>query len=1043
VNVIGDGSRSRHGGSAPTTDERRLVSVVFVDVVGSTRLAEGLDPEDWKALINGAFTALTIPIHRYEGTVAQYLGDGFLAFFGAPVAHEDDATRSVRAGLEVVEAARNYASDVRQRFGLEFAVRVGIHTGPVVVGDVGTDLRREYLAVGDTVNVAARLQSQAQPMAVLISDSTKRLVSDGFALDDAGVVEIRGRVEPIRTFAPRRTTSGPDVLRDELSYSAVPMIGRTDELERLLAATDATRAGVGRLVVLVGEPGIGKSRLLREWRVAADRGVRWTQANMPAHASSVAYYLAGEVIRAMLELTREADSQALDEVIRRSDVDGTLSEGRALLASLLSIGLADADPSSPHLTPLGRQARYLQLIRAVACARSQEPHVVALNDVHWSDPSSVALLGRLMELHAELPLLVCVVARPDSQVPGWRLVEAARESAGAGIVEISLEALPRDQASQLVGQLLGGDVPDELTEFVVRRTDGNPLFIEETVRMLVERRFVTRHDGASRFEGRDADDIPANLQGLLAARIDRLEPHVRHALRVASVIGRTVPVGVLDRLLTPDGVTTPVVLACLEREGLMRLARTEPSVEFTFRHQLIHDAAYRSLPREQRRDLHRAVAELLEENSAEQVDELADTLAYHFSRGGEPASAAEYQLRAADRAARSFANDEAIHHFGAALKGDAAHLLPPQRRAQAYERFGDVLELAGRIGDAVAAFERVRADVLPDDTFSEARIDRKLGNAHRIGRDIDLARAAFSRAEERLEALPVDRRGKEWWREWLDLMLDRAWLHHFWGPHETLAELLEACGSAVREHATDLQRTRYFAALGLLRLRGNHMLELDEALTLTRTAYDAWQATGDPTDAETVRFQLGFCHVWRREFDAGEFHLRGSLASAVLTGDVVLQSRCLTYLALAARFRGDPDGMEQILVRAMPILIAGGMLEYQAMAAGNRCWASWRRGDTQAARRHGAEAQRISAQLPGTYPGDGIVRLPLLAMALDEDDLPAAVAHARELNEGIWPDVEYGDALRAGLDAQERGDALEAHRRLRVAVGRASLAGWL
>jgi len=532
-------------------DERKLVTILFADVVGSTHLAEKLDAEEWKELINGAFESMTAPIHRYEGTVAQFLGDGFLAFFGAPVTHEDDADRAVRASLDLIEAAQAYAKDVRERAGLDFAVRVGIHSGPVVVGAVGTDLHYEYLAVGDTVNVAARLQAAAEPMTALISERTRRLLSAGFELAAERLLDVRGRAEPIRVFTPRTVPVGTEHGHPPAPLAS-PMVGRAAELAQLVDATRATRGGVGRLIVILGEPGIGKSTLVREWRAAErERGTAWAQANMPAHAGGIPYHLAGEAVRAMLKLDPDADEAALDSALSAVGSDASLLNGRSYLAALLSIPLAGGQVGEVQaLSPQGRQARYIELVLAVARTVARSPLVLVLNDVQWSDASSVALLTPLLALHTEQPLLVAVVARPEPAASGWRLVEVARESSGPGHVEISLDPLLLAEGDQLLANLIGqAEVPAGVGALVWERGEGNPLFLEEIVRMLIEREFLVRSDGGWELRTSGSSDIPDTLQGLLAARIDRLDPDTRTALRVASVIGRQFSVPVLERLL--------------------------------------------------------------------------------------------------------------------------------------------------------------------------------------------------------------------------------------------------------------------------------------------------------------------------------------------------------------------------------------------------------------------------------------------------------------------------------------------------------------
>jgi predicted ATPase len=388
-------------------------------------------------------------------------------------------------------------------------------------------------------------------MTVLISEGTRRLLSDGFEVADERLMHVRGRADPIRVFTPRTVPVGTEHSHPPAPLAS-PMVGRAEELEQLIEATRAMRAGVGRLVVILGEPGIGKSTLVREWRaVERERRTGWAQANMPAHASGIPYHLAAEAIRAMLNLEPDADEAALDSALRAADADGMLPRGRSYLAALLSIPLADGQAAeAPALSPQGRQARYIELVLAVARTVGRSPLVLVLNDVHWSDASSVALVTPLLALHAELPLLVAVVARPERDAPGWRLVEAARESSGPAVVEITLDPLRIADGDELLANLIGqANVPAGVGDLVRQRGEGNPLFVEEIVRMLIEREALVRSDDGWELRANASSDIPDTLQGLLAARIDRLDADTRTALRVASVIGRQFSVPVLERLL--------------------------------------------------------------------------------------------------------------------------------------------------------------------------------------------------------------------------------------------------------------------------------------------------------------------------------------------------------------------------------------------------------------------------------------------------------------------------------------------------------------
>lgn len=485
------------------------------------------------------------------------------------------------------------------------------------------------------------------------------------------------------------------------------------------------------------------------------------------------------------------------------------------------------------------------------------------------------------------------------------------------------------------------------------------------------------------------------------------------------------------------------VLARLEVAGLIRLARTEPQVEYVFRHALMHDAAYESIARSDRRRLHQAVGEIVEDLSADRLDEVASTLAFHFERASLPERAVGYQLRAADRAARAYANAEAIDLYRSALEGPGASTLERQQRALVHERYGAVLELVGRLDDAIDVYATALERADPGQVQTLARLHRRIGNAHRIARRVPEARASFSEAVAILDDVAPSERGRGWWAERIDLLLDRAWLHYFWGTYDEMRGVLDECAPALDRYATDAQRTRYHARRALHMARTNHMVITDETLTVGRIAYDLWRAVGDPSDAELATFQLGLFHVMRGELEEAREHLDASLAAADLTGDVVLQSRCLIYLALAARFGGDIAEMERVHQRALPVVAAGGLTEYEAMIAADRCWAAWRRGDRVEALAQGATGLELSNRLPGRHVVELSVRAPLLAMAVEADEMEEAIGYARHLVDGVWVDEEFGRTIGAALDAHGKGDARQSRQSLDRALELARRIGWV
>jgi class 3 adenylate cyclase len=549
--------------AADLTSERRTVTILFADVVGSTSLSEKLDPETWMAVMNGAFDRITPAIYRYEGTIAQLVGDGLWAFFGAPVAHEDDPARAVRAALELLSAAGQYARQVRQEYGIEFSMRACLHTGPVVIGAVGDDLTYEYTAMGGAANLAARLKFAAEPMTLLITEDTYRFVDPLFETDDLGCIEVKGRSEPVRVYQVHAARSQPGQLRGLRGLQS-PMVGRDAELTILLQLCETVRAGLGRAVLVVGEPGLGKTRLIAEWKAAVgtayagkpDKAPRWAEGFGLSYGQDQAYHLLIQLLRSLLALPdaneEHEDRAALHSVTQELFGEEAL-EVYAYLGHLLRVKLEDeALDRVPSFDPQALQTQYLVAVRRLLEALAQlHPLVLILEDLHWADPSSIELLVRLIPVVSTVPVLLCIVTRPEPDAPGWKLVAAAREVLASSLTEISLTTLSDRDSRLLVANLLQiEELPEEMRRLILAKAEGNPFFVEEVIRMLIDRGAIVRRNGGwTAAAAIGSIDIPDNLQGLLMARIDRLPDEAKQMLRIASVIGRQFPVKVLEYVL--------------------------------------------------------------------------------------------------------------------------------------------------------------------------------------------------------------------------------------------------------------------------------------------------------------------------------------------------------------------------------------------------------------------------------------------------------------------------------------------------------------
>jgi class 3 adenylate cyclase len=552
--------------NAKLTGERKPVTALFADIVGSTTLAEQMDPEDWTQIINEAFDLMSKAVFHYEGTIAQLQGDAMLAFFGAPVAHEDDPERSVRAALEMIETVSEYAAQLKSSQGLDFRIRAGINSGPVIVGNVGSDLRYEYTALGDAVNVAARVQTAAEPNTVLVTAMTQRFITGTFEFEDRGDVEVKGKTEPLHLYrvlglrAERLSSRG----LSQVGLSS-PLVGRDAELQMLVDTFQIVRAGRGRVAIVLGEPGIGKSRLMAEFKSAIGASddalnTRWIEARCVSYGRTIPYHLVFDLVRSMLELPQTG----LD-VLPRDALDDRL---QALLgaeapnvatyfAHLLAMPLSQAEQDLVQSDPSVLQGRYVAAIaRVVRQFAEREPVVLVFEDIHWADPASVEVIIGLLPLLTKLPVLQLFAGRAESDAPGWRLVGQARMALGDAVTEVRLQPLSDEASRELVANLLEIEsLPDSVRTAILTRSEGNPFFVEEVVRMLIGRGAIVRDgDRWLANETISSIEIPDTLHGLLLARIDQLPDQAKRSLRVASVIGRQFPVRVLERVLSsPEG----------------------------------------------------------------------------------------------------------------------------------------------------------------------------------------------------------------------------------------------------------------------------------------------------------------------------------------------------------------------------------------------------------------------------------------------------------------------------------------------------------
>jgi ABC-type oligopeptide transport system substrate-binding subunit/class 3 adenylate cyclase len=657
--------------------ERRTVTILFSDVKGSAAMADELDPEDWTEVMEGAFDVLIEPIYRYEGTLARLMGDAILAFFGAPIAHEDDPERACRAALEITAGAKRYAAKMEEERGIKgFDVRVGINTGLVVVGEIGSDLRVEYTAMGDAINLAARMESAAEPGTVLITEDTHKLVAPLFETEALGPMQVRGKAEPISVHRVLAAKAVPGKPRSIAGLES-PLVGREAEFGALREALERLHAGVGGIVTLVGEAGIGKSRLVAEARVGAihELPLQWVEGRCLSYGTSMAYLLWLDVLRGLLGVTVEDSPVTVRDRLweRAQELCPQDSEQvYPYLARLMSLPLDDEiEATMRDLEGEKLKANTFQAMEMLLqCAASERPLVLVCEDLHWADVASIDLLEQLLALTDRSSLLLICVFRPVKEHGSWGIKETAARRYGHRHTDIQLKPLSATESELLVGNLLQiDDLAPALKQRMLDVAEGNPFYVEEIIRSLVDQNAIFRDEASGRWVATEAAadvPIPDTLHGVLLARIDRLQEEAKRVLQMASVIGRIFLYRLLAAIAEEER-TLHEHLLTLQREEMIRERARIPELEYIFKHELTREAAYNGLLKVERRVFHRQVAEALERLFPERIEEQLGLLAYHWERAGDAEKATAYLLRAGDQARLGYAHQEAIDCYQRAL----------------------------------------------------------------------------------------------------------------------------------------------------------------------------------------------------------------------------------------------------------------------------------------------------------------------------------------------------------------------------------------
>ena len=776
--------------------ERKQVTVLFADLKGSMELLADSDPEEARKLLDPVLERMMEAVHRYEGTVNQVMGDGIMALFGAPLAHEDHAVRACYAALRMQETVKRYADDARLSHGVEVQIRVGLNSGEVVVRTVGGDLRMDYTAVGQTTHLAARMEQLAPPGAVRLTGETVRLAEGLIEVRSLGPIPVKGLPAPIELFELTGAGTARTRLQAAVLRGLTRFVGRDAEVEHLRRVLGQAGAGRGQVVAIVGEAGVGKSRLVYEF-THSHRVQGW----LILHAVSVSYDKATsylpviDLLKGYFKIGdrddhREMRAKVLGRVL---GLDRALEPLLPPLLALLDVPVED--PAWQNLDPPERRQRTLDAVKRLLLRESQvQPLLVVFEDLHWIDGETQALLDSLVESLGSARLLLLVNYRPEYE---------HRWGSKTAYSQLRLDTLPAESAAELLAALLGPDPGlAPLTQMLVKR--GNPFFLEETVRTLVETGALAGERGAYRLTRPvEALQVPATVQTILAARIDRLPPEEKRLLQAASVIGKDVPYALLAAIAEQPEEALRGGLGHLQEAEFLYETRLFPDLEFTFKHALTHDVAYAGLLGERRRDLHAAVAAAIERLHADRLVEHVERLAHHARQGEVWDKAVRYLRQAGTKVFLRSANREAATCFEQAL--DALRRLPehPDAIAESLDIRFDLRNALIPLGE----WGRMGALVDEAEALAEA-----VGDQRRLGRALTFKVMELAWAGDDAAAIQTGLRALAIGEAQADVAIQvvaNSYLGRVYGSRGEYREGIQHCEAALALIPEGLARERF------------------------------------------------------------------------------------------------------------------------------------------------------------------------------------------------------------------------------------------
>ncbi|MBF0136159.1 MAG: tetratricopeptide repeat protein [Magnetococcales bacterium] len=903
--------------------ERKNVTVLFADISGFTAMSEKMDPEAVTDVMNGCLKMLADIVMRYEGHVDKFIGDCIMAIFGAPITHENDPELAIRAALDMKREMEEYNRRLPIKLEKPLTLHTGINSGMVIAGGVGSDQKMEYTVMGDTVNLASRLESIAKSGQIFISVYTYNQTRNLFDFVKHDPIKVKGKKDPVAVYEVLRAKSQKAMDRKP-GQMVVPLVGRDQELRILQECADKLMSGQGQAVFLISDPGIGKSRIKFEVRNHLKSGdTQIIDGICRSFSRSTSYYVFSEILKHLFNIDSEDLAEAVAQKVTTNlplllhinpdNLDTETREAMVFLGSILGINLGE-EYDIP-MAQMDAQEIKMASFRAFAwffkrMARNK-PLVLVMEDLHYADASSVELINFLFDSLRDAPIMLLLLLRPVKDHPSAKLPMIAHKTLGERATEITFQQLTPDQCDQMVQHLLqSATIPTEILELVRDRADGNPMYIEEIVRNLEEEEVIRRDEqGTIQIVKNLAEiAIPSSIQGMIIARIDKLQNEPKEILHTAAVIGPVFKLALLRRICDVRGVKDPEErLNQFVEMGIVFESKSFPEIEYSFRNILIQESIYSTLLQKKLKEMHAAVAGVIEELYSSRLEDHYEILARHYQRAGERERALDFLVRSGLKAKKAYANPDAVIYFNQAIELASDMEATPVSLGEILVHLSEVQELAGEMQAAIAS--RQRAVTLEKEPRRQADIIRNIGRIHEKLGSRDEALAVYQQAQQLLVGEPDA-------LETGLLLLNQSWIMNSMGQSDSAVELANRALGIFETHKA---RDAVAMACNNLGVIHEHRGDFDQATAFSQRSLQIFSELGNRRQTANLYLSLGFLHTKKGELATALDYFSKSSQIMERIGNPFGAGTALMSQGRCSLEMGETDAGEAALLAAMRI----------------------------------------------------------------------------------------------------------------------------